>query len=57
MKRSKTERRAEALERLRASSYDNSRAKRLGTQTNEEWQQSKEARISHLEAQIHGYKY
>jgi hypothetical protein len=56
MKRTKDERRAEALERLRASSYDNSRAKRLGTKTREEWQQSKEARISHLEEQVHGYK-
>lgn len=56
MKRSKQERRASALEQLKASDFDNSRAKRLGTKTREEWQQSKEARISHLEEQLNGYK-
>lgn len=49
MKRSKSERRAEALERLRNSRFENSRAKRTGSQTKEEWQQQKDAEIRRLE--------
>jgi hypothetical protein len=47
-------RRAEALERLRQSSYDQSRAKRKGTATYEEWAARKDAEIARLEAMTHG---
>jgi hypothetical protein len=56
MKRSREDRRADALARLRTSKFENSRAKRKGTQTREEWQESKEARIRHLEDLMHGRK-
>jgi hypothetical protein len=49
MKRSRADRRADALARLRASTFENSRAKRKGTATREEWEARKEAEISHLE--------
>ena len=53
MKRSKQERRAEALARLKASMYEKSRAKRTGSLTREEWQDRKDAEISHLEEPNH----
>jgi hypothetical protein len=56
MKRSREDRRADALDRLRASKFENSRAKRNSTQTREEWQAAKEDRIRHLEELINGRK-
>jgi len=56
MKRSVTERRVAALERLKNSAFETSRAKRRGSLTNEEWQDRKDANISHLEDLIHGRK-
>lgn len=47
--KSKTQKREEALIRLRSSNWDDSRAKRLGSQTMEEWADSKQARIDELE--------
>ncbi len=54
MKRSKADRRVEALARLRASTFERSRASRLGTLTLEEWNARKHANISHLEERING---
>jgi hypothetical protein len=54
MKKTLQQRRAEALERLRASTFDNSRAKRTGSQSREEWQASKDATISRLE-ELNGF--
>ncbi len=56
MKRSLQDRRASALAQLKASKFENSRANRKGTQTREEWQANKDARISHLEDLLHGRK-
>ena len=56
MKRSQQERRAEALERVKASTFDNSRAKRTGSLTREEWNARKEADIRRLEDLNHGRK-
>jgi len=56
MKRSQAERRAEALERVKASTFDNSRAKRTGSLTREEWNARKEADIRRLEDLNHGRK-
>jgi len=56
MKRSEQERREEALERLKASTFENSRANRTGSATKEEWQTRKDADISHLEEQLYGQK-
>jgi len=53
MKRSITERRAKALELLKNSSFDQSRAKRTGSLTREEWQARKDADIAHLEVLLH----
>jgi hypothetical protein len=56
MKRTEQERRVEALERLKASTFENSRAKRTGSLTREEWQTNKDAEIRHLEELINGRK-
>ncbi|RLA40288.1 MAG: hypothetical protein DRR42_26080 [Gammaproteobacteria bacterium] len=58
MKRSVTERRVDALARLKASTFENSRAARriAGASTKEEWQNRKDAEINHLEDLIHGRK-
>lgn len=53
MKRSITERRAKALELLKNSSFDQSRAKRTGSLTREEWQARKDAEIARLEVLLH----
>lgn len=53
MKRSITERRAKALELLKNSSFDQSRAKRTGSLTREEWQARKDADIARLEVLLH----
>lgn len=57
MKRSHKDRQVEALARLRASRFENSRACRKGTKTREEWQASKDAQISHLEELIRESAY
>lgn len=49
MKRSMQERREKALELLKSSTFESSRAKRTGSQTREEWQAAKDAEISRLE--------
>lgn len=54
MKRSIEERREKALELLKASTFDNSRAKRTGSQTREEWEAAKNAEIRHLEELLYG---
>jgi hypothetical protein len=54
MKRSKYDRRVSALAQLRTSTYENSRAKRLGVLTREEWQANKELRLIRLEESING---
>ena len=56
MKQTKAERRAEALERLKASIYENSRAKRIGTATKEEWEAFKKTEVAFLEEQVNGRK-
>jgi len=56
MKQSKEERRVAALERLKASIFDKSRAHRIGSLTREEWQVRKDADISHLEEYNRGRK-
>jgi hypothetical protein len=56
MKRSVTERRVDALARIKASVFEYSRAKRIGSATKEEWQARKDAEISHLEDLIDGRK-
>ena len=48
--KTKAEKRAKVLELLKSSKYENSRAKRLGTATEAEWQAAKEARIKELES-------
>jgi hypothetical protein len=55
-KRTKHSRRMDALAQQRDSIYANSKAKRLGTATHEEWQTRKEAKMSHLEELINGRK-
>ena len=57
MKRSVTERRVDALAQLKTSTFEQSRAKRIGSATHEEWQLRKDAEISHLEDLINGRKY
>jgi hypothetical protein len=47
--KSKIQKRDEALTRLRSSQWKDARAKRIGTQTVEEWAESKEKRIEELE--------
>ena len=56
MKRSKAERRVEALARLKASTFKESRASRrvAGVSTKEEWEASKAADIAHLEDRVNG---
>jgi hypothetical protein len=56
MKRFEFGRRVDALERIKASKFENSRAKRTGSSTIEEWQIRKEAEINRLEDLIHGRK-
>ena len=58
MKRSKADRRVEALARLKASTFKNSRAARRisGTSTKEEWLKQKDSEIAHLEDLNHGRK-
>ena len=46
----KAQRRNEAIERLRKSTYANSRAKRKGLKTEAEWQDSKERELERLTA-------
>ena len=53
MKRSVEERRADALERLKSNTFEESRAKRKGSLTNEEWQARKNTHIAHLEELLH----
>ena len=57
MKRSKHERRVNALEIVKARTFEQSRAHRKGSSTREEWQIRKDAEISHLEELINGRKY
>lgn len=40
------QKRAEAKVRLENSTYENSKAKRLGTKTQEEWQKAKEKMLA-----------
>jgi hypothetical protein len=54
MKRPKSERRVEALERAYASTYENSRAKRTGSQTKEEWEACKIKELARLEDRVNG---
>lgn len=54
--RAKNERRMDALERLKASTFEQSRAYRLGSLTHEEWQTRKNCEIGHLEDRINGRK-
>jgi hypothetical protein len=56
MKRSKADRRVEALARLKASTFENSRASRrvAGVSTKEEWLKQRDAEIHHLEERING---
>jgi hypothetical protein len=42
----KTVKQIEAIERIKRSTYENSKAKRLGTATEEEWLTAKEARLN-----------
>jgi len=56
MKRSERERRVDALARIKASTFEQSRAHRKGSSTREEWQIRKDAEISHLEDLINGRK-
>jgi hypothetical protein len=56
MKRSLRERRVKALELAKQSQFKFSRAHRLGSLTEEEWQRRKDAEISHLEELINGRK-
>ena len=56
MKRSLLERRVDALARLKASAFENSRAHRKDSSTKEEWQARKDTEISHLEDLIDGRK-
>jgi hypothetical protein len=55
MKRTKDNRRVDALARLKQSTWENAKARRRGTMTREEWQARKDADIRHLEA-MHGIK-
>jgi len=43
--KTKSEKREEALERLKNSSWENSKAKRLGTKTKEEWEEVKKIKV------------
>lgn len=54
MKRSKYERRVDALQRLHLTKFSDSKAKRVETLTEEEWNTRKDADIAHLEDLIHG---
>ena len=54
MKRSLLERRVDALDRLHLTQFSNSKAKRVGILTEEEWQARKDAEIRHLEDKING---
>lgn len=56
MKRTHKERQIVALELLKASRWETSKAKRTGSFTEEEWQQHKTAAIGRLEDLIHGRK-
>lgn len=56
MKRSERERRVDALEQLKASTFENSRAKRTGSATKEEWEMRKTTQLAHLEELINGRK-
>ena len=44
--KTKAVKQAEALERIKNSTYENSKAKRLGTATEAEWLAAKEARLN-----------
>jgi hypothetical protein len=48
MKQSKREKRAGAIYRLETSTWDNSKAKRLGTKTKSEWETQKETHLEQL---------
>lgn len=48
--KSKSIKQAEALQRLKSSTYANSKAKRKGTATEEQWQAAKDAQIERLES-------
>lgn len=48
--KTKAVKQAEALERLKRSTYANSKAKRKGTATEAEWQAAKDARIKEFES-------
>lgn len=48
----KQSKRMEAMDRIKASKWANSKARRKNTQTKENWQKQKEARIKRLEAAI-----
>lgn len=54
MKRSRSDRRVEALARLKAKTFENSRAARLGSITKEEWESRKTAEIARLEDRVNG---
>ena len=56
MKRSRHERRVDAAAQLKLHTFKNSRAKRTGSATQEEWEASKDAKLAHLEDLIHGRK-
>jgi hypothetical protein len=56
LKQTKAERRADALERFKASIFENSRAKRTGTATKEEWEAAKAKEVAHLEEKVDGRK-
>ena len=46
--KSKDQKRKEALERLRSTAWEKSRAKRLGTKTKEAWEEEKAIQIEEL---------
>lgn len=46
--KSKSQKRTEAKVRLEASTWENSKAKRLGTKTQEQWQKYKESLLESL---------
>jgi len=56
MKRTERERRVDALAVVKARTFEESRAKRLGSLTREEWQAKTDAEIAHLEDLIDGRK-
>lgn len=53
--KSKQQKRTEAITRLEASEYKNSKAKRLKTSTKEQWQAKKDAALKVLNAMPKGY--